>query len=345
VESTALSHGLNRARALHELQLQAGFQVADGKSTLGFAYPAEFLTQALWEECQPHAPELLISSARADVLGIAHSNGGAALSVGHLSLEMLQRLMMANKNDAAGLSRPLATPDIAGPLVKMAKQAGILPAILWTAASGPFTDGFVLDKAALFNAPPVEILAGDTVKLPIEGAEESTITSYRLRHDAGVHLALVIGTPGAVPLVRVHSSCVTGDMLGSLRCDCGGQLQSAIHAMKESGGILLYLHQEGRGIGITSKLRAYALQECGVDTFAANQQLGFEEDERDFSIASAILKTMGYNRIKLLTNNPDKLGSFAQSGIEVVERMALTIGASAYNHAYLEAKKIKRGHL
>ena len=148
------------------------------------------------------------------------------------------------------------------------------------------------------------------------------------------------------PLVRVHSSCVTGDLLGSLRCDCGSQLQLALSQMKEAGaGILLYLHQEGRGIGITSKLRAYALQERGLDTFAANEQLGFSEDERDFSIAGELLKALGHTRIRLLTNNPDKIDAFDVSGITITERLPLITPSNTHNHAYLEAKKIKRGHL
>ena len=341
MDTTALTHGLNRARAMHELQLQVGFALKDGERILGFAYPAEFLTEELWEKCKAHAPELFISSARATVLGMGHAAGGAAIAGGELSFDALMNLIAGQADTSPP---PLTASELAGPLVMLAKQAGILPAIIWMPSLPPFADSLFLDKAALFSASPTEIIPGERVMLPIDGAEHSTITSYHLRYDAGVHLALTIGTPGAVPLVRVHSSCVTGDMLGSLRCDCGGQLHSAIAAMKEQGGILLYLHQEGRGIGITSKLRAYALQECGFDTFSANQQLGFEEDERDFSIASAILKTMGHSHIRLLTNNPDKLSAFTDAGITVTERVPLNVASSPHNHAYIEAKKIKRGH-
>jgi GTP cyclohydrolase II len=143
----------------------------------------------------------------------------------------------------------------------------------------------------------------------------------------------------------VHSSCVTGDLLGSLRCDCGGQLQAALARMKEAAsGVLLYLNQEGRGIGISSKLKAYALQEQGLDTFAANQQLGFEEDERDFSLAAHILQALNIRKIRLLTNNPEKVDAFVESPITVTERLPLVMDHNAHNHAYLAAKKMRHGN-
>jgi GTP cyclohydrolase II len=163
-----------------------------------------------------------------------------------------------------------------------------------------------------------------------------------------VHLALCIGDwqKQAAPLVRAHSSCVTGDILGSLRCDCGDQLHLALDLMKKEGsGILLYLHQEGRGIGISSKLRAYKLQEQGLDTFAANTQLGYHEDERDFSIAAVMLTALGISHIRLLTNNPEKLASFEESNITITQRVPLIAATGEHNANYIDAKAKKHGHL
>jgi GTP cyclohydrolase II len=337
------SISLHRARAAHELVLQQPMAISDGKRVLGGAAPAEFIDEKQWEILRLQKPLLLISPARARILAIGNA---VALDVSALSLKEVWSLV-AGDAKAALIQAPLvAAPSFAPQLISLAKQGGILPALLWTPDAMP--DAYALPLEALMALPQTGMLRGETVMLPIDGAENATLTSFRTQYGAGVHLALIIGTPDAAkqPLVRVHSSCVTGDMLGSLRCDCGGQLQLALSKMKgETTGILLYLYQEGRDIGITSKLRAYALQERGMDTFAANQQLGFEEDERDFSIASTILKTLGYTHVRLLTNNPDKIEQFEKAGIEVTERIPLITGNNAHSHHYIDAKKKKRGHL
>lgn len=165
--------------------------------------------------------------------------------------------------------------------------------------------------------------------------------------DSKEHLALVYGDiKKRIPLVRVHSECLTGDVFGSLRCDCGEQLEYAAKTIvKEGSGIILYLRQEGRGIGLTNKLKAYALQDSGLDTVEANESLGFAADERDFKVAGSILDALGVSKIRILTNNPDKVETLKQSGIEVVERVPLVVPATEHSKAYLETKRSKLGHI
>ena len=159
-------------------------------------------------------------------------------------------------------------------------------------------------------------------------------------------LALVLGDPRqGVPLVRVHSQCVTGEVFGSLRCDCGSQLNLAVQAIAQEGrGLVIYEYQEGRGIGLMAKLQAYELQDAGIDTVEANHALGFKADLRDFSLAAAILHDLRISRVRLLTNNPRKVRSLGDAHIEVVERLPCEVGPTAHSLAYLQTKKQKMGH-
>src|SRR4029077_5286988 len=161
------------------------------------------------------------------------------------------------------------------------------------------------------------------------------------------HVALVVGAfGGQPPLVRLHSECLTGDVFGSLKCDCGPQLKEALRIIGEAGGgVLLYLRQEGRGIGLANKLRAYALQDRGVDTVDANRRLGFGDDERDYAHAAAMLRALGIDRARLLTNNPNKVQGLGAAGVEVVERVAHHMPANPHNADYLATKRKKSGHL
>ena len=162
------------------------------------------------------------------------------------------------------------------------------------------------------------------------------------------HYAVEVGTPdrNQPVLVRLHSACFTGDVLGSLKCDCGPQLQAALRAMEANGtGVLLYLNQEGRGIGLANKMRAYSLQDQGLDTVEANHRLGFEDDERDFRTGAALLRQMGIGRVRLMTNNPAKIARLDSEGIEVVDRVALKVGRGPENTRYLDTKARKSGHL
>lgn len=160
------------------------------------------------------------------------------------------------------------------------------------------------------------------------------------------HIAFVKGEPSDGCLVRVHSECLTGDILGSRRCDCGAQFDQALEAIfKEQQGVIIYLHQEGRGIGLGNKLRAYQLQEHGLDTVDANIELGFAADLRDYRVGAQILKDLGLKRIRLMTNNPHKLKSLREFGLENVERVAMAVCVDQYNRKYLEAKEKRMGHL
>lgn len=181
-------------------------------------------------------------------------------------------------------------------------------------------------------------------RLPTPYAE-FRIAAYKAE-DGKEHIVLSLGDlSGEPPLVRVHSECLTGDALFSLRCDCGAQLASALEKIAAEGrGALIYLRQEGRGIGLGNKIRAYALQDTGVDTVDANHHLGFPADARDYGLAVELLRKLGLSRIRLMTNNPRKLDALTRDGIEIVERVAIEPGRNPYNTAYLDAKARKLGH-
>ncbi len=171
---------------------------------------------------------------------------------------------------------------------------------------------------------------------------------YRSLIDHKHHLAVYIGDPASqeAPVVRIHSECLTGDAFGSLRCDCGSQLREALQRIASEGcGVLLYMRQEGRGIGLEGKLRAYALQEQGYDTVQANEQLGFEADERDYAIAAQMLVDLGIRSVRLITNNPRKISGLEEYGLTVRERMPLVLPGSEHSAHYLATKKSKLGHL
>ena len=196
--------------------------------------------------------------------------------------------------------------------------------------------------------------------LPLDDAKNTEIAMFRPADGGMEHFALLVRPDGGAggkakgkakpiaspPLVRIHSQCLTGDVLGSLKCDCGGQLRLSIRRMAGGeGGILVYLAQEGRDIGLVNKLKAYALQDAGLDTVEANHALGFESDHRFFLPAVSILRQLGYDTIRLLTNNPEKISQVEEAGIKVVERLPLVAEANPHNKGYIETKKTKAGHL
>ena len=185
-------------------------------------------------------------------------------------------------------------------------------------------------------------------RLPMEVSEAGRLHVFRPEDGGEEHYAVEIGRPDrARPvLARLHSACFTGDLMGSLKCDCGPQLRAALAQMGEEGnGVLLYLNQEGRGIGLANKMRAYSLQDQGFDTVEANHRLGFEDDERDFRLGADILKSMGFSAVRLLTNNPRKVDMMRASGVEVSERVPLAVGENRHNRDYLATKAKKSGHL
>lgn len=184
--------------------------------------------------------------------------------------------------------------------------------------------------------------------VPLADAEDTTIIAFRPSDGGTEHLAIVIGKPepNASTLVRLHSQCFTGDLIGSLRCDCGDQLRGAVRQIAADGaGVILYLAQEGRGIGLVNKLRAYALQDQGLDTFEANEQLGFDADERHYLVAAEMLRQLGFRNVRLLTNNPEKIAALQRSGIDVVERVPHSFPSNGHNERYLATKAARGGHL
>jgi GTP cyclohydrolase II len=204
------------------------------------------------------------------------------------------------------------------------------------------------DVTAYPNALAASLRRVSEAVVPLDGASDARIVAFR-GHDAGIeHLAIVIGQPEheAAPLVRIHSECFTGDLLGSLRCDCGAQLRGAIRRMADEGcGVLLYLAQEGRGIGLVNKLRAYTLQDRGLDTLDANRALGWGADERSFLVAATMLRELGIHRVRLLTNNLEKMSGLAACGVEIVGREKHSFPPNGVNDDYLATKAERFGHL
>ncbi len=228
--------------------------------------------------------------------------------------------------------------------LELARLTGILPAFFMRDLSEVSATTSPEAIAAYDDAERLAIVA--RAFLPVATSEHAEIVAFRSPETIEEHVALVIGTPdGMPPLVRLHSECLTGDVLGSLKCDCGPQLQAALHEIAESGwGILLYLRQEGRGIGLINKLRAYQLQDQGYDTVDANLRLGFAIDARDFGVAARMLTLLGQSRIRLLTNNPAKVAGLESSGITVVERVPHHLPANVHNERYLATKRDRTGH-
>lgn len=240
---------------------------------------------------------------------------------------------------------PLDNRAAASAALRLATLAGILPAYFIGCEAGIGT-AFVTPDDIASHEDAARLVIATRARLPVEGAEHAEIIAFRSPEMPGEHVALLIGTPdGKPPLVRLHSECLTGDVLGSLKCDCGPQLDAAIAAMAASGwGILLYLRQEGRGIGLINKLRAYALQDQGFDTVDANTRLGFAVDSRNFRVAGRMLALLGETRVRLLTNNPAKVASLQGAGIDVVERVPHKLPANPHNERYLATKRDRTGH-
>ncbi|HJU16151.1 MAG TPA: GTP cyclohydrolase II [Stellaceae bacterium] len=240
--------------------------------------------------------------------------------------------------------------------VLLAKLAALLPAALVLRLSNAQAalamrrgDIVRIEAAAIFrrNLASAELERVAEARVPLADAENARLIAFRPRDGGSEHLAIMIGTPdpAAPVLARLHSECFTGDLLASLRCDCGDQLRGAIAAIaRAGGGVLLYLAQEGRGIGLVNKLRAYRLQDAGFDTFDANEQLGFDADERVYLPAAEMLRQLGFAAVRLLTNNPEKVAALERYGIRVVERVPHVFPANGHNARYLRAKAVKSGH-
>jgi GTP cyclohydrolase II len=244
-------------------------------------------------------------------------------------------------------TRPLVAIEAAAAALKLARLAGLLPAFFLRLGEADAADAPRLSADSIRDYDSSSHLRiASRARLPVAAQAATEIVAFRSSEEAVEHVALVIGAPdGKPPLVRLHSECLTGDVFGSLKCDCGPQLDAALRRMAEEGwGILLYLRQEGRGIGLINKLRAYALQDQGFDTVDANLRLGFAIDERDFSVAARMLALLGQSRIRLLTNNPAKLAGLAAAGIDIAEHVPHRMTPNTFNSGYLATKRDRTGH-
>ena len=268
----------------------------------------------------------------------------------------------ASLNSDDGLNLVAERKDsLADHATKLLRNAKLLPAALM--ARLPFRDVAAQDRFSqehnilVLEARDLKSYNHQTgammriaarAQVPLAIAKDAEVVMFRTEVGGEDHFAVLIGsaTDLEVPLVRLHSQCITGDILGSLKCDCGEQLQAAMCLMAENGGgVLIYLAQEGRNIGLLNKMRAYALQDKGLDTVDANHTLGFDTDERVFLPAARILDTLGISRLRLITNNPDKISQLEKCGIKVEERVPLHLASNPHNENYLATKKHRTGHM
>jgi GTP cyclohydrolase II len=358
VTVTQPASDLALARALDDLRRGEIVRVIDGEVALDLL-GAELATPASLARLEEggHKADLLLTPERAETLNILNQRSAAGARVIAIHRmpwhDLVTSLATADPVDdlATPFKGPFPTRDLgahqrAGEAgLTLAKRAALLPALFAVEAAGPAAGRLQADATAILGwrrAPRLRIVS--RARLPLDGAEETIVVAFRPTDGGPEHLALLIGSASEIPLVRLHSACLTGDVLGSLKCDCGPQLRAAVNRIAQAGGILLYLQQEGRGIGLLNKLRAYQLQDQGFDTVDANLRLGFGEDERDFDLAGAMLKALGVSRIRLLSNNPAKASALADQGIEVVELVAHSFGENPHNQRYLDTKRDRQGH-
>ncbi len=303
--------------------------------------------------CAPTEPRLVVTARRARALGI-ESIGSIALKLASgIGADAIYSLVAdADADEGAELDGP--TDERGAAAIELAKIAHRLPALLVADLASP-TDALieppliVVGSEAVMNFRRDDVhsleIAGEA-KVPLQGGLSTRFVVFR---DAvgGGSVAVIVGQPDfskPVP-VRLHSACLTGDVFGSSRCDCGDQLRLATKRLnEEGGGVILYLEQEGRGLGLANKMRAYALQDAGLDTVDANTTLGFDDDERDYGIAARMLQKLGCTSIYLMTNNPAKLNGLSGLGIEVVGRKPLHAPINAHNRRYMTAKAMRAGH-
>jgi GTP cyclohydrolase II len=368
-------------RALAELRRGGIVVLRDDDGAGGLVIAAEACAPRALQRLQglaQAAPVLVTTRRRAEAIGMEippHIAGGMGETNKPITLDLPEGvpadvILQPHETEEAGrhaalryLSRPVAShaPRIAETAIELAKLARLLPAVVL----GPLTGDprnkrrdWARDQDLVY-ADVVDVLAYEEnssrnlqqvaqARVPLEGAENARILAWRPSDGGKEHLAIVVGEidPTEPVLIRLHSECFTGDLLGSLRCDCGVQLRGSIAEIaKQGSGVLLYLAQEGRGIGLVNKLRAYELQDEGFDTIDANEQLGFDADERIYAPAATMLSRMGIKRVRLMTNNPQKISQLERYGIEVAERVAHSFPANGHNENYLRTKAERAGHM
>ncbi len=330
--------------------------------TVGAAGLAELAAQAA------AAPVLLLAPVRAAAALqrpmplSAPEMGAVALRLPPALLDPARLRALADPTEEL-LALPAAADIVAAPALSLAalnlaKLGRLLPALVAApalpahglaqgASHGALLSVRAEDVLAYPESAATSLVRVAEARVPLEVSDDTRIVAFRAADGGIEHLAMLVGEPEKVeaPLTRLHSECFTGDLLGSLRCDCGPQLQVALQRMAAEGaGVLVYLAQEGRGIGLVNKLRAYALQDTGLDTLDANRALGYGADERNFLVAATILRSLGIGRVRLLTNNPDKLAGLTACGVEVAGRASLRFAGNGVNNRYLRTKAERFGH-
>jgi GTP cyclohydrolase II len=349
-------------RAVDELRRGRAIQVTDGDRGLVVA-AVETLQAPLFArliDAGADRAAMLVTAERALAAGLSRQLSGPVAvrfpeGTDIDSLRALAGVSGSAPHGTAGLQVDQAPPGaaLAAGGLQLAKAGRLVPALVGfesrdTALPGVLTIelGDVAHHARRFGHHALQVLS--RARVPLADAVESEIAVFRDEHSLAEHVAVVIGKPdpNTVVPVRLHSACLTGDLLASLRCDCGEQLRTAVARIGSlGGGVLLYLDQEGRGIGLPNKLRAYVLQDSGLDTVDADRHLGFLADERTYDVAAALLRELGFTRIRLLTNNPQKINSLREHGVEVVGRLPLVTTSNTHNERYLRAKHERAGHL
>lgn len=351
------------ARARSDLRMGVPVVIASGDDAI-LICAAETLTADRLTELRKldAQPVVVITARRAQTLKARAYDGDLARVT--MPAEATPDWVQAVADPADDLRAPMKGPlstqrdgaaDLHRTAIALTKAARLLPAVV----AVPLSDrqSFAADHAltiidheqaaATLTKSPV-LHSVISARLPMTVSEAGRLHVFRPEDGGEEHYAIEIGRPDrqAPVLSRLHSACFTGDLLGSLKCDCGPQLRAALSQMgTEGAGVLLYLNQEGRGIGLANKMRAYSLQDQGFDTVQANHRLGFEDDERDFRLGSDILKTLGFSAVRLLTNNPAKISMMEKNGVTVAERVPLKVGETPHNTAYLATKAAKSGHL
>src|SRR5882724_2388227 len=302
--------------------------------------------------CAPIVPRLVLTGLRARSLGIETSEPVAIEMMADVEASQILTLSAEAVSNQAFLPEPAG--NAASAAIELVKLAQILPAVLvadtTAQAIGSFNPSIVTIEAnavARFRAEATQSLAiAGEAHVPLNSGVRTRFVVFR---DAfgDDSVGVIVGTPDLskpVP-VRIHSACLTGDVFGSRRCDCGDQPKLALARLQEAGGgVILYLAQEGRGLGLANKMRTYKLQDAGLDTVDANTTLGFHDDERDYGVAVRMLQMLGCTRVVLLTNNPAKLDGLSKAGIEIAGRMPIETPVNADNRRYLTAKAARAGH-